>query len=105
MTMSRACVQYQCSWPQQSSDAGVQQCGCVRYDARLIQCRLLQRSRATVRMIHYFQRLSKSLSWFDMSSEVSAVVSQVTNVARFFFLDSEISLSGSQLRKSKRFLV
>ena len=43
-----------------------------------IRCRLIQRSRATVRMIHYFQRLSQSLSWFDMSARVSEVVSQVT---------------------------
>jgi hypothetical protein len=45
-----------------------------------IRRRLIQKSRTTVRMIHYFQRLSQSLSWFDMSARVSEVVSQVTRL-------------------------
>ena len=42
--------------------------------------RLIQRSRATVRMVHYFQLLSQSLSWFDMSANISKVISQVYNI-------------------------
>ena len=43
----------------------------------LPRCRLIQRSRATVRMLQHFQKLSRSLSWFSMSDNVSEVVSQV----------------------------
>jgi hypothetical protein len=51
--------------------------------------RLIQRSRSTVRMVHYFQLLSQSLSWFDMSANISKVISQVrfcVDIAAAFFI-------------------
>jgi hypothetical protein len=49
--------------------------------------RLIQRSRVTVRMLQHFQKLSQSLSWFNMSANVSEVVSQVLNLlVKFGFL-------------------
>ena len=44
--------------------------------AAIKRCRLIQRSRATVRMIRYFQRLTEELDWFSMSASVSEVWSK-----------------------------
>ena len=73
----RACAQLHCSWRRRSRDAGHGVQGGVFRSPCDMRCRLIQRSRATVRMIHYFQRLSHALSWFGMSAIVSEVVSQV----------------------------